>query len=203
MLFRSVIERLPARLRKLPAGGAVAAAMRTSDAAFRARLDNRASYNGAASVLPPLLDGLVFNWNTNAWLITPSIALAWSAPMADGTTRVRGHVARSWISSFDETDPVQQFDEAANIYSVRAEYVRPSGMTAFDRPLSWVAYGSYTGFFGADRNALGFTAVAEIGAGLETLLVADRPQGDRVRFSAAYLFGSDVRGWTVGIGLEY
>lgn len=37
-----VIERLPARLRKLPAGGAVAAAMRTSDAAFRARLDNRA-----------------------------------------------------------------------------------------------------------------------------------------------------------------
>jgi len=37
-----VIERLPARLRKIAGAGAVAAGMRITDAAFRARLDNRA-----------------------------------------------------------------------------------------------------------------------------------------------------------------
>lgn len=168
-----------------------------------ARLQNRTSYDGAAAILQPVLDGVLFNWNADAWLVTPGVALDWSDAMGAGRGRVRGHVARSWISSFDETDPVQRFREAINVYSVRAEYVQATAWKAFERRLSWVAYGSYAGFFGANRDALGFSAVAEVGGGLELPVAMDAPRAERVRFQAAYLFGAGVRGWTVGLGVEY
>ena len=131
-----------------------------------ARLQNSASYGGSAAALQPVLDGLLRNWNAYAWLVTPGIALEWTDEVGEGRARVRGHVARSWIASFDETDPVQRFREATNIYSVRAEYVHPTQWKAFERRMSWVAYGSYAGFFGANRGVLGFDAVTEVGGGL-------------------------------------
>ena len=168
-----------------------------------ARLQNRTSYGGSATVLQPVLDGVLFNWNADAWLVTPGIALEWTGAAGEGSIRVRGHVARSWIASFDETDPVQRFREATNIYSVRAEYVQPTAWKAFERRLSWVAYGSYAGFFGANRDVLGFDAVAEVGGGLELPVTPGATKAERVRFQAAYLFGDGVRGWTLGLGLQY
>jgi hypothetical protein len=168
-----------------------------------ARLDNRGSYEGFASALQPFLDGLLFNWDTNAWLATPSLGLEWSAADAAGKTTVRGHVARSWVSTFDATDPVQEFDEAANIYSIRAERSIPSDLRAFGRPLGWVVYGGYAGFFGANRSALGFSSVAEIGGGVELPISPDRQNAERLRLAAGYLFGADVKGWTVGMSLQY
>jgi len=168
-----------------------------------ARLQNRTGYSGSAAILQPVLDGLLFNWNADAWLVTPGVALEWTGAVGEGSALVRGHVARSWIASFDETDPVQRFREATNIYSVRAEYVQPTAWMAFERRMSWVAYGSYAGFFGANRDVLGFDAVAEVGGGLELPLKPDAPNAERVRLNAAYLFGSGVRAWTLGLGLEY
>ena len=168
-----------------------------------ARLRNRTSYVGSAALLQPAFDGLLFNWNAGAWLVTPGIALEWTDAVAEGTALVRGHVARSWVASFDETDPVQQFREATNVYSVRAEYSHPTGWQVFDRAVHWVAYGSYAGFFGANRDVLGFSSVAELGGGLELPIIAERAKAERLRLSAGYLFGSDVRGWSVGLSVEY
>lgn len=168
-----------------------------------ARLENRASYSGAASALQPLFDGTLFNWQSNAWLVTPSLGLEWATTIDDAKATVRGHVARSWISSFDETDPVLSFSEATNGYSIRADYARPTGHRLADRPLSWVAYGGFAGFFGANRDALGFDSVAEVGGGIELPLVADQPKAERLRLAAGYLFGPDVRGWTLGLSLRY
>ena len=168
-----------------------------------ARLENGASYGGSASSLQPLLDGLLFNWQTNAWLVTPSIGLEWSAAIGDAKTTVRGHVARSWIDSFDESDSTQSFSEAASIYSFRADYAHPAGLSIADRPLNWVVYGGYAGFFGANSDALGFRSVAEIGGGFELPLYADQPRAERVRLAAGYLFGPDVNGWTIGLSIQY
>jgi hypothetical protein len=107
------------------------------------RLDNDASYEGAASALRPLLDGLLFNWRTDAWLATPSVALAWDQDESDRRIRVRGHVARTWIASFDESDPVLEFDETANVYSIRASDAAPTGTSLLGRPLDGVIFGGY------------------------------------------------------------
>jgi hypothetical protein len=168
-----------------------------------ARLENSAGYSGAAAPLQPLFDGLLFNWDTDAWLITPSIGLDWSQPIGDAKLDIRGHVARSWIQSFGESTSFQSFSEAANAYSIRADYAQPTSYRIADRALSWVAYVGYAGFFGANRDALGFDAVAEVGGGFELPLHTDRPDSDRVRLAAGYLFGPDVRGWTIGLSLQY
>ncbi len=169
-----------------------------------ARLTNSASYDGvAANALKPYLDGLLFNWNANAWLVTPSIALEWSTQAGGGRAKVRGHVARSWIGSFDETDPVQHFNEAANIYSVRGEYSHPTSWTVMERGVNWVAFAGYAGFFGANRDVFGFDGVADVGGGFEVPFATDRPRAERLRLSGAYLVGSGVHGWTVGLSLEY
>lgn len=168
-----------------------------------ARLQNRTHYGGSATVLQPLLDSLLFNWNADAWLVTPGVALEWTDVVGEGSARIRGHVARSWITSFAETDPVQHFREATNIYSLRVEYLRPTEWKAFERRMSWLAYGSYGGFFGANRDVLGFDAVAEVGCGLELPMAPNAAKAERVRLQAAYLFGSGVRGWTLGLGIQY
>ena len=113
------------------------------------------------------------------------------------------HVGRSWINSFGESNAAQEFNEAANACSVRVDYARPTGVQFADRGLDWVIFGGYAGFFGANRDALGFSSVGEIGAGFELPLGGDSGQSSHLRLSAGYLSGPDVRGWSVGLGVRY
>lgn len=168
-----------------------------------ARLDNRADYDGTANLLKPFFDELLFNWRTNAWLVTPSVQLGWNRIDEARRISISGHVARSWISSFGESDRVLEFNETANIYSLRAEHAAPTDMQLAGRPLDWVIYGGYAGFFGPNRDVLGFTSVAEVGVGMETPLVTDQKRPDRARLGASYLFGEHVRGWTISLSLQY
>ncbi|MDM0032347.1 hypothetical protein QTI33_09430 [Variovorax sp. J22P271] len=71
-----------------------------------ARLENKADYLGAAAALRPALDRLLFNWQTDAWIATPSLGLGWRQSEEGRTLTLRAHVARSWIKSFDATDRV-------------------------------------------------------------------------------------------------
>lgn len=168
-----------------------------------ARLENKADYQGAAFALRPALDGLLFNWQTDAWIATPSLGISWLQTEGGQTLSLRAHVARSWIKSFDATDRVQEFSEAANIYSLRAEYARPSGLRVFDRPLDWIVYSGYAGFFGANKDVLGFDSVGELGVGLEWPLASASSRATRLRVTAGYFGGEGVRGWNVGMNFVY
>ncbi|CAB3788376.1 hypothetical protein LMG28688_02676 [Paraburkholderia caffeinitolerans] len=169
-----------------------------------ARLLNDTSYAGAATSLQPALDGPLFNWHENAWLITPNAALEWSANLApERTLTVRGHVAWSWISSFGESDPLLRFRETAGSWSIQSTYSAPTGARLFARPLNYVVNAGYGGFFGPNHDALGFSTVANIGGGFELPLSSSDAQSKRVRAGAAWLFGPHVHGWTVSLGLTY
>jgi hypothetical protein len=169
-----------------------------------ARLLNDASYAGAATSLKPATDGPLFNWHENAWLITPNAALEWSTSMAPAQTlTVRAHVAWSWVSSFDESDPLLRFRETAGSWSVQSTYSAPTGALLLARPLNYVVNAGYGGFFGPNYRALGFSTLANVGGGFELPLSKDNPESKRVRAGAAYLFGPHVRGWTVSLGLTY
>ena len=168
-----------------------------------ARLDNDASYSANAALLQPLLDGSLFNWNTAAWLVTPGIALDWNREADGRRIAVRGHVAWSWIASFDESDPVVGFSETAGVYSIRGSYAAPTGGRIADRPVDWVAFVGYAGFVGPNRDALGFTNVAEAGLGIEIPIARNGNRINRARLGASYLFGSDVTGWAVTLGFQY
>lgn len=168
-----------------------------------ARLKNDADYAGAATALQPFLDGLLFNWHSDAYLVTPNVALEWRIAEEERRISVVGHVAWSWISTFDASDSVLKFNETAGAYSIRADYAAPTGMKVLQRPLDWLVLAGYAGFFGPNRDALGFTSVAEVGLGVEVALSKSAEKPDRARLSASYLFGPNVTGWTVGLGLGF
>ncbi|WP_144444215.1 hypothetical protein [Caballeronia arationis] len=169
-----------------------------------ARLLNDALYAGAATSLKPVTDGPLFNWHENAWLITPNAALEWTTSMAPAQTlTIRGHIAWSWVSSFDESDPLLRFRETAGSWSIRSAYSAPTGAQLFARSLNYVVNAGYGGFFGPNRGALGFSTLANIGGGFELPLSRENTQSKRLRAGAAYLFGPHVNGWTVSVGLRY
>src|SRR5262245_37023625 len=131
-----------------------------------ARLENSADYMGGATLLQPFLDNLLFNWHTDAYLVTPNLGLEWKLVEGDRRLSVGGHVSWSWISSFKASNTAIDFNETMGVYSIRADYAAPTGLKVFERPLDWVVLTSYAGFFGGNRHALGFTSVAEVGAGV-------------------------------------
>lgn len=168
-----------------------------------ARLTNDAAYSGSAASLQPVLDGLLFNWQADTYGLTPSVAFSWTQTQAGRRLAVRTHAAWSRIRTFRTSDEAQSFDESAGVYSVRAEFGAPSGLMALDRALDWFAVAGFGGFYGANRHALGFTEVAELGGGVEIPLQAGPERAMRLRLSASLLRGGNVTGWTVGLGLGF
>jgi hypothetical protein len=166
-----------------------------------ARLENRASYVGSAGPLAPLFDGRLFNWGTDATLVTPNAGLQWLDASAARVLSLRGHVAWSSVRSHGTSDPVLAFDESASAWSVRAERLAPTGIDVFGMPLDWAIVAGAAGFFGPNRDILGFSHVAELGAALE-IPVSRRSPG-RLRVGASALAGQDVSGWTVSLGMRF
>ncbi|WP_250494958.1 MULTISPECIES: hypothetical protein [unclassified Caballeronia] len=168
-----------------------------------ARLINGASYEGSAKPLSSLTDGVLFNWHTNAWLVTPNAGIEWMREQAEQSLSVKAHIAWSWISTFDESPGLEGFRETAGVYSLRVEYARPTSLSVFERKLDWFVRSGYGGFFGANRSALGFSTVAEVGLGLLTPLSAKTQGGTSVKLGVSYLFGPNIRGWSASLGLQY
>ena len=61
---------------------------------------------------------MVFNWHTNAWLVTPNVGLEWHLVEADQRISVLGHIGWSRITSFGESDSIQEFAESVGVYSI-------------------------------------------------------------------------------------
>lgn len=89
-----------------------------------------------------------------------------------------------------------------------ARYRWPTGAEAFGRPTRWVLEGYHSEFFGAQREVLGIDRLTRLGGGIE-LDVGRWELGamglylQRLRLSGNVLFGEDVRGWSVGIGMSF
>lgn len=168
-----------------------------------ARLINRSDFVNISPELIHVLNGQLVNWHTNATLVTPNIGISWESNTDQRSIRVSGHVSYSWISSFDESKDFASFKENSGAYSLRAEWLQPTSLQLFSRPLSWVASAGYGGFYGANRQELGFSSVADVGLGFAVPLRKDAPKSTQVVAGAAYLFGPNVSGWSASIGLRY
>jgi len=168
-----------------------------------ARLENRTKYAGSANALRPFLDGRLFEWHTEATLLTPNIGLEWARKQDDRTTIIRLHAAWSRIATVGEADPALKFREGAGVTSIRGEHVAPTTLRVAERPLRWVVFGGHASFFGPNRDVLGFPSVSEFGLGLELPLVSGDAASKRVRFAASYLVGPNVHGWSWAVSMQY
>lgn len=84
----------------------------------------------------------------------------------------------------------------------------PSGAELGGRTLRWVAELTHSEFLGPQRGALGFEALTKIGGGIELDVGKDGIgpsffELQRVRLMGRFLFGPDVQGFSVGLGLGF
>lgn len=167
------------------------------------RLSNRTGYTGGAVVSQPFLDGQIFNWDSDAWIVTPHLGIDWVPALPGRRVTLHAHTAWSRIATYGESGGGKHFSEAAGVYSLRADHAMPTNLTLFDRQVEWAIFGGHSGFLGPRRSMLGFSSVAELGIGMQAPLAAGSDASKRLRIGISYLFGAHVRGWTANLGLSY
>jgi hypothetical protein len=164
-----------------------------------ARLTNEAQYFSVAQLFQPELDKLLINWATDEWIVTPNIAVAWTPTIDTRELELRAHVAYSRIASFS-SDLVQGFNEWTGVFSVIVAYGIPTNQRVFDRALRYSVTAGYSGFFGPKRDALGFDSVTRVGVGVG-LRFGTGSDRRYLQLDAAYLFGPQLTGWVIELGL--
>lgn len=79
----------------------------------------------------------------------------------------------------------------------------PTGLHAFGAPVRTVVEGAHSSFLGANRGALGFDGLNQIGLGLEFDTADARSPVSRTRLVGRYVFGEKVSGFAVGLGVSF
>ncbi|WP_165982565.1 autotransporter domain-containing protein [Dankookia rubra] len=144
----------------------------------------------------------------NAWGLGGSLVLAWydHRPQREVDVELRG--TRLHLATFDDTSVAIRSTMEATTVSLWARLRVPTGYEAFGRPVRWVLEAQHSHFIGAQRSALGFEFLTKLGAGLELDLGklevgAFGLTAQRLRWVGRYVFGENVSGFSVGLGLSF
>jgi hypothetical protein len=79
----------------------------------------------------------------------------------------------------------------------------PTGYTWLQRPLRYVLEGAHSTFFGAQAGILGFNHLTSLGVGLELDSSAYDIYVTRARVVGRYVFGQNVRGFSIGLAINF
>ena len=144
----------------------------------------------------------------NAYGVGGSLVLAYydHLPAREIDIELRG--TDLYLQSFGDTNPPLKADTNAFTANLWARLRWPTGLEAFERPVRYVLEGQHSHFFGDPQEALGFQYLTKVGGGLE-LDMSNYKIGalglytDRVRLVGRYVFGENVRGFSVGLGISF
>jgi hypothetical protein len=91
----------------------------------------------------------------------------------------------------------------AQSLSLWSRWRAPTGMAMLERPLRYVLEFAYTGFLGDLDGVLGFNHLTSLGTGLELDTGAYGIVVTRARLMVRYQVGEHVRGWSLGLGINF
>ena len=91
----------------------------------------------------------------------------------------------------------------AQSLSLWSRWRAPTGMAMLERPLRYVLEFAYTSFLGDLDGVLGFNHLASLGTGLELDTGAYGIVVTRARLMVRYQVGEHVRGWSLGLGINF
>jgi hypothetical protein len=164
-----------------------------------AYLENDARYNAAGEIeLKPLIDGTLVNWD--GWAVSPAVNLvlerARAAGQLDYGFEARYGVAHTRV--FQATSSAQEDTDTSRSLAARAELGAPLGQRPDgDLLAAWDVFASGVQLGAIERDALGFERFFELGAGCRRAFRRLPP----LRLEIGWIFGADVRGYTVGVSL--
>ena len=172
-------------------------------------IESKARYGGpGAPTVGPLLDGLIFNWDSRFVGASAEIGFgferSWTSAQAEDGWRFHARTSyqRAWLHSFDATDELQEFDEQVQSVVTTFEQRGPFGIAVWNAPLYWQLFLHNAWFPGSTGDQLGFSWFNEWGAGIELDIESWGLPLGALSFSGSYFQGSDLDGFSIGFGVS-
>lgn len=165
-----------------------------------AHLENDTDYAGpGAAATAAIADGIAFNWDALAFSYGLAGRAEWDRELTEQIDlSLVGRYDLRWTESLNEDDPAQEFSTRSQTITVRADLVGPTGLQLFERDVNWRTFVGGRHFLEGDF--FDVEDFAEIGAGLET---PTSLVGSMVSVTGAVLFGEDLVGYSMGVGISF
>jgi Autotransporter beta-domain len=107
------------------------------------------------------------------------------------------------LKSFSGSSAAVKGSADAQSLSLWSRWRAPTGMTMLERPLRYVLELAYTSFLGDLDGVLGFNHLTSLGTGLELDTGAYGIVVTRARLMVRYQVGEHVKGWSLGLGINF
>ena len=144
----------------------------------------------------------------NAYGVGGSLVLAYYDHLPKREIDIELRATDLYLQTFGDTTPPLSANTNALTVNLWGRYRWPTGLEAFERPIRWVAEAQHSHFFGDPQAALGFEYLTKVGGGIEFDLGAYKIGAlglytQRVRIVGRYVFGLNVDGFSVGLGITF
>ncbi len=160
------------------------------------RLENEANFSSDIfeDILAPLLEGRLYNWETNASIARGSLGLRYD--QEHGNYRLKGsaHFSYSYIDSFGESRDFAGFSDHAGTVTLKLDVRHPLNVQLREKPLEIIGHIGNTSFVGSNRDELGFEYFNEIGLSLGR---------EKLTLGLLAVLGDEVDGWTLIFNYDY
>lgn len=168
-------------------------------------LQNRADYpsSRAKQLLDPLFNGIVTDFDIQSMTYSAALGMGYEETVGLVDVSLRGMFTYAYTDSFDETNEVQSIKEDTETLVVSLETRGPMGISIAGHDLRWLGQAGYTTFFGPNRDALGFSYIAQIGLGFDLDIASENALLDHIGLKGSYLFGDDMTGWQIGLAYDF
>jgi len=160
------------------------------------RLENKMSFSEPAveDALRPLLDGVLYNWETNAVVSKADVGVRYKNDFGRWNIRGKAHLIYGYVDSFNESSLFRPFSNGGTTLSATVDIKYPLPFSVKDEPLSIIGTLSNVSFLDSNRSSLGFENLYEAG-----LSIGYR----RYAIGLLGVFGPDVSGLTISFDYGY
>ena len=165
-----------------------------------ARVDSHvsATQTGAGEELDFLHNGRL-----NAYGLGGSLVLDYERYRPGNELDIELRYTNIYLHSFGGSSTAVKGGADAQSVSLWSRWRAPTGATMLERPLRYVLEFAHTTFFGDLDGVLGFNYLSSIGTGLELDSSARDVFVTRTRLMARYKVGEHVRGWSIGLAVNF
>lgn len=168
-------------------------------------MKNSSKYNGQqAADIAPIFDGILYNWDTDAWIGSLIFGLDYALQFAENyDLDIKGRYTYSHVASFNGSDEFPSFSGYAQTVSLAADLTHPMGFSLNQNPFSGVAHMGATAFLGDNRDTLGFDSFSEFGYSIKVDISRLDYFVQTLRLGYQWSTGENVTGHTILFGVDF
>jgi hypothetical protein len=148
------------------------------------------------------------NGKMNAYGLGGALMLAYYDHLPAREIDIELRVTDLYLQTFGDTSAAVEGSSNALTVNLWGRLRWPTGLEAFDRPIRWVAEAQHSHFLGDPQAVFGFERLTKVGGGIEfdTSAMKIGALGlylERTRLVGRYVFGHNVTGFSVGLGVSF